>query len=120
MKAQLGRKIIKPAYYGVIASALGLRMNIVNNADEPNAVREIRNLIRYLKRTWPNEAKWRGLARFVEEILSNEQVSLSDGPTPDCKFLAFNPKVKGDKNLSSALKAAIEAWGSGPFGRYCS
>jgi hypothetical protein len=119
MKKQLGRKIIKPAYYGVIAGALALRMNIVNNADVPNAVREVRNFIKYLKRTWPNETKWTGLARFIEEILSNEQISLIDGPTPDCKFLAFNPEVQGDKNLSSALKAAIEAWGSGPYGRYC-
>jgi hypothetical protein len=105
--------------FGVLGSALALRMNMVAQAEVPNVVRLLRAMVGVVERIGPEKCdpKWKALFGFVEEMLQASKVAIP-GKVAEDDFISRIPPCD-DKQVTEAMKEAAQAWGANQYGRYC-
>lgn len=119
MKRNISKKDRKAPLYGVLGSALALRMNLVEQADVPRVVRKLREQIKTVNAMLPDDkqVKWTKFFGFVNDVLSAPMIAISPKVAAD-DFTSRAPST-GDTDIDGIGKEAVQAWGANALGRYC-
>lgn len=119
MKKNISKQDRKAPLYGVLGSALALRMNLVKQVDVPHVVRKLRGKLAFVRAMTDDQkdAKWTTFFNFVKEVLEPPKIGIAT-PLGENDFTARAPAV-GDADIVGVCKEAVQAWGANALGRYC-
>ena len=118
MQRNLSKKDKRAPLYGILGSALALRMNLVLQSDVHRVVKKLRDQIALVRTMQQIDAKWCVFFLFVQEMLRANKVAMP-GKAAEDDFSSRAPDVSHDADIDGVSKEAVQAWGANALGRYC-